>query len=93
MRSNQYLLPWSFIAFDKSLEDSIGTKVTATTKDASREKEIVIANGVNNSDAIPSTNTIGRNTTNVVVVDAITAGANSDAPLIADSFKEYPCCL
>src|SRR5690625_1888460 len=90
---NQYLRPLSSIAFDKSFDESIGTRVTATTRDAINEKETVNAKGVNKSDAIPSTKTIGRKTTSVVVVDAITAGANSEARLVADSNKLYPRCL
>src|SRR5699024_303842 len=93
-RLNQYLLPFvsSSIAFCSSLDESIGTKVTATTSDAISENDTASASGVNISDAIPSTNTIGRNTTKVVVVDAMTAGASSDAPLVADSNKLYPRC-
>src|SRR5690625_586105 len=91
-RSNQYLRP-SSIAFDKSLDESIGTNVTATASDASNENDTVRASGVNKSDAIPSTYTIGKNTTNVVVVEAITAGVNSAAPFVAESNKLCPRCL
>src|SRR5699024_5422100 len=86
-RLNHYSRPWSSIHCDNSLEDNIGTKVTATMSDVMSEKDTVNAKGVNKSEAIPSTYTIGKKTTNVVVVEAITAGASSDAPLIAASTR------
>src|SRR5690625_1204958 len=91
-RLNQYFLSSSSVPATKNLDDSMGTRVTATTNDAINENETVNAKGVNKSDAMPSTNTMGKNTTNVVVVDAMTAGANSLAPLIALSISEWPFC-
>src|SRR5699024_12463253 len=75
-----------------SFEESIGTRVTATTRDAIKENETVKASGVNKSDAIPSTYTIGKKTTNVVVVEAITDGVNSDDPFVSASNKMLPRC-
>src|SRR5699024_2021595 len=82
---NQYLRPLSSIAFDKSFDESIGTRDNATIRDAINENDTVKASGVNKSYAIPSTKTIGKNTTNVVVVEAITDCASSDAPFVAES--------
>src|SRR5699024_6343420 len=81
------------MAFASNFEESIGTSVMATTREAISENDTVKASGVNKSDAIPCVNTIGKNTTNVVVVDAITAGVSSAAPLVADSNKLCPRCL
>src|SRR5699024_4450300 len=84
---NQYLRPLSSIAFDNSFDESIGTRVNATTRDAINENDTVKASGVNKSDAIPSTKTIGKHSTNFVVVEAITDGASSDASFVADSYR------
>src|SRR5699024_9214435 len=89
-RCNQDRGPCYYLACDNSLEDNSGTKVTAAMSDVMSEKDTLNAKGVNKSEAIPSTYTIGKKTTNVVVVEAITAGASSDAPLIAASTRLYP---
>src|SRR5699024_1092980 len=87
-RSNQYLPFGSLsIAMDSNVDESMGTSVTARSREAIRENDTASASGVNRSDAMPSTYTIGKNTTKVVVVEAITAGASSDAPFVADSNK------
>jgi len=70
----------------------MGTRVTATSREAAREKLTVMANCLKIVDVKPWTNTIGRNTAKVVKVDAIRGTLTSEAPLTAESSREYPSC-
>ncbi|MNN35059.1 hypothetical protein D3C81_1488970 [compost metagenome] len=46
-----------------------GTRVIATSREASKEKTIVRANGLNSSPTIPLTKASGRNTAIVTIVE------------------------
>ena len=61
----------------KNLEQSIGTTVMATPKEASSEKVTVKDNSLNKIAVKPSTNTTGRNTATVVIVEAKIAAVTS----------------
>ena len=69
----------------KYFDDTMGTSVSATTRDASSEKETVSAISLKTSAAIPSTNTTGTKTATVVSVDATTAMEISSLPSRAAS--------
>ena len=76
-----------------SLDENIGTTVRATTRDARRAIIIVKQKSSNITEAIPPLSAIGRNTSTVVRVDAITAINISLEPFIAASFASPHSCL
>ena len=75
-------------ALTETSSEKVGTTVSATTKDASKEYAMVNPMSTNNCLVMPSVNTIGKNTHTVVNVDAKIAPATSPAPSIAASLAE-----
>ena len=71
------------LSFFSIPEAMAGTRVSATTRLASREKVMVSARSVKSCLVMPSTNTMGRKTHTVVNVEAVMAPSTCPAPATA----------
>ncbi len=69
---------------------STGTIVRATSSEASRASELVMANGRNSSPTWPPTSASGRKTATVVRVEAVIAVATSRTPVSTASDRRCP---
>ena len=75
-------------------EARIGISVSATARDPNNEKVTVNAKSLQIWPAIPTTNTIGRNTAIVVKVEPVIAPPTSVAPdTLACLIPFFSCCL
>ncbi len=70
----------------------MGNRLKATKREATRAKVTVRAIGRNSCDAIPCTNTMGKNTAMVVMVEAAMAPVTSLVPVLAASTIPIPSC-
>ena len=93
-RATPFGLLFSLYSYSISnLEDIIGTTVTDTTREATKAKQMVKANGTIICAVIPPTKTNGTYTAIVVKVDAVTAESTSCVPSTAAWYLLLPILL